>query len=212
MRDHHRVDLSCWPFDERILAPWPRRGQGHSYRPISLFRSAVKILNRLLLPSILEALVTCSSQHGFNPRHSTNSALLPISTRVVSGFYQRKPPSRTIAIAVDINKVSHRLLIKMIHRSRLCHNLVRWLVAYLRGSKASCFYQQHHSNPRQVRAGVPQGSIIFPAFFNHFVLDCPIPDLYMTSYADVCVTSHCCPLLPASWRQRRRQTNCFLLW
>ena len=37
----------------------------------------------------------------------------PISARVVSGFNQRKPPSRTIAIAVGISKafdkVSHRL-------------------------------------------------------------------------------------------------------
>ena len=61
--------------------------------------------------------------------------LLPISVRVVSGFNQRKPPSRTLAIAVDISKefdtVSHRLLIKMIQCSRLRHNLVRWLVAYL---------------------------------------------------------------------------------
>ena len=37
---------------------------------------------------------------------------------------------------------------------------------------------------RQVRAGVPQGSVISPALFNHFVSDCPIPDLVMTSYAD----------------------------
>ena len=105
-----------------------------------------------------------------------------------SGFNQRKSPSRTIAIVVDISKtfntVSHHLLIKMIYRSRLCHNLVRWLVAYLHGRKASCLYQQHLSSSHQVRAGVPQGSIISPALFNHFVSYCTIPDLDMTSYAD----------------------------
>ena len=57
------------------------------------------------------------------------------------------PPSRTIAIAVDISKkfdmVSHRLHIEMIHLSRLQHNLIRWLVAWL--------YQQHHSPSRQLR-------------------------------------------------------------
>ena len=35
-----------------------------------------------------------------------------------------------------------------------------------------------------MRAGVPQGSVISPALFNHFVSDCPIPDLDMTFYAD----------------------------
>ena len=98
------------------------------------------------------------------------------------------PPNRTIAIAVDISKafdtVSHRLIIEMIHLSWLCHNLVRWLVAYLCGRKASCLYQQYHWSFRQVWAGVPQESVNSPALFNFFVSDCPFPDLDMTSYAD----------------------------
>ena len=35
-----------------------------------------------------------------------------------------------------------------------------------------------------MRAGVPQGSVISQALFNHFVSDCPIPDTDMTSFAD----------------------------
>ena len=84
------------------------------------------------------------------------------------GFNQRKPPSRTIAIAVDIlrafDMVSHRLLIEMIHHS--------------------CLYQQHHSPSRKVQAGLPQGSVISLALFNHFVSDCPISNLNMMSYAN----------------------------
>ena len=93
-----------------------------------------------------------------------------------------------IAIAVDISKafdtVSHCLLIEIILRSRLCHNLARWLVAYLCCRKELCLYQQPHSPPCQVRAGVPHGSVISPALFNHFVSDCPILDLDMRSYTD----------------------------
>ena len=72
----------------------------------------------------------------------------------------------------------------MIHRSRLRHNLVKRLVVYLCGRKDSCLYQQHYSPSDQVRVGVTQGSVISPALFNHFVSDCPIPDLDMTSYSD----------------------------
>ena len=89
---------------------------------ISLFWPAVKILEWLLLPSIVTALGTLPSQQGFKLRHSTASALLPISANVVFGFNQRKPPSRTITIAVDNTKVfdtmSHHL-IEMIHLSWL---------------------------------------------------------------------------------------------
>ena len=73
---------------------------------------------------------------------------------------------------------------RSINNSRLCHNLARWLEAYLHGRNSSCLYQKHHSPSRKVRAGVPrqQGSVISPAPLNHFVSDCPIPDLDMTSY------------------------------
>ena len=58
----------------------------------------------------------------------------------------------------------------MIHRFQLRHNLIRWLVTYLWGRKASCLYQQHYSPSRKVRVGVPQGSVNSPPLFNHFVL------------------------------------------
>ena len=91
----HRSDLKGKPWE-----------QGRS---ISLLRPAVKILERLILPSIVEALGTRPSQLDFKLRHSTALALLPISARVVSGFNQRKPPSRTITIAVDISKAFYTI-------------------------------------------------------------------------------------------------------
>ena len=134
---------------------------------------------------IVEALGTLpsNSQHGFEQTHSTTTALLPISARAVSGFKQHKPSSRTIAIVVDISKafdtVSHRFLIETIQRYRLRNNLVRWLVAtYV--ARILCFYQQHHSPSHQVRAGVPQRSVLSPALFNNLVSDCPITDTDMT--------------------------------
>ena len=88
----------------------------------------------------------------------------------------------TIAIAVDITKafdaVSHRLLIEMIHRSRLRDNLV--IVAYLRSMNASCFYQRPVSPSRKVRAGVPQKFVISPALLNHFVSNCSLTDCDLT--------------------------------
>ena len=126
------VDIpTIWKNSDKIqiLKAGKPQDEGRSYRPISLLCPTVKILERLLLPSIIEALGTRPFQHFFKPRCSTTSVPLPISARVVSGFNQLKPPS--IAIAVDISKafgtVSHRLLIEMIQRSR--HNLVRWLTS-----------------------------------------------------------------------------------
>jgi len=171
-----------------LLKPGKPRALGSSYRPISLLCAAVKVLERLVLPYIVEMLGTRPSQHGFKPGHSTISALLPLTSRITHGFNQLKPPGRTVAVAVDISKafdtVSHRQLLEMIHHSQLGHNLVRWVVAYLRGRKAACIYHLQRAPFHHVRAGVPQGSVISPALFNHFVSDCPLPDSCMASYAD----------------------------
>ena len=57
-------------------------------------------------------------QHGFRQHRSTTTALLPITQQVVNGFNQRKPPLRTVALAIDFSKafdtVDHNQLIRMI--------------------------------------------------------------------------------------------------
>ena len=72
----------------------------------------------------------------------------------------------------------------MIHHSQLEGILVRWLLAYLRGRNAACLFQHQWAPYRQVRTGVPQGSVISSALSNYFVSDCPIPDSAMTYYND----------------------------
>ena len=88
------------------------------------------------------------------------SALLPLISRATEGFNMKRPPGRTVAVAVDISKaldsVSHTILLEMIHLSRLQHNVVRWITSYLRGRLSSCLYRDHRSPYRHVRAGVPQ--------------------------------------------------------
>ena len=110
--------------------------------------------------------------------------------------------------------VSHclPLHIEMVHR--LLHNLVKCLlVVYLRGRKALWLYQQHHSPSHQVLAGVPHG-------FCHLSSPLSLTTLCWIarhwSRHDFLhrrvTTSHCWPLLPALWRQRRGWTNSALPW
>ena len=116
--------------------------QGRSYRPISLIALQRK------------------SWNGFSSRPSWRRwALVPSST----ALNQVTPPPRPcsqfllgwfvvltneISLAEPLplrwtsprlfHSVSPFLLMEMIHHPQLWHNLVRWLVTYLRGRKASC--------------------------------------------------------------------------
>ena len=94
-----------------------------SYRPISLLCPAAKVLESLILPTINKYLQPAPDQHGFRPDHSTTSALLRMTTDIAMGFNQRKPPDRTICVAVDLSAafgtVCHNNLLSKINRSQL---------------------------------------------------------------------------------------------
>ena len=113
----------------KLGKPWT---DGASYRPISLLCPAVKILERLLLRFLTEALDTRVSQHGFKPRHSCVSAFLLLVSRVSEGFNMKKPPGCSI------------------HQSRLQHTVVRWLKMYLRRRLSACLYRGHRYSPHIV--------------------------------------------------------------
>ena len=110
--------------------PAPRNGGpipawtpvGTSYRPIS-YRPAAEVLESLILPTINKYLQPAPDQHGFIQEYSTTSGLLQMTTYIAMRFNQRKPPDRTICLAVDLSAafdtVCHNNLLSKINRSQL---------------------------------------------------------------------------------------------
>ena len=102
----------------RFPSPARTPSQGTSYRPISLLCPAAKILKAFILPSLNKFLSPAKDQHGFRPRHSTTSAFLQLTTDIETDFNQRKPPHRTVCVAIDLtaafDTVSHDTLISKI--------------------------------------------------------------------------------------------------
>ena len=109
-----------------LIIPIPKPGKhpsvGTSYRHISLLCPATKELESLILPTINKYIQPAPDQHGFRPDHSTTSALLQMTTDIAMGFNQRKPPDRTICVAVDLSAafdtVCHNNLLSKISTSQ----------------------------------------------------------------------------------------------
>ena len=94
------------------------------------------------------------SHPGFRREHSTSSALLQLTTDVAVGFNQRKPPDRTVCVAVDLSAafdtVCHNNLLSKINRSQLPPATARWLSCYLRGRQAKTCFRGVKSTSRKV--------------------------------------------------------------
>ena len=114
--------LAIWK--SSLIIPLPKPGKdtsvGTLYRPISLLCPAAKVLESLILSTINKYLQPAPDQHGFRPDHSTISALLQMTTDIAMGFNQRKPPDRTICVAVDLSAafdtVCHNNLLSKINK------------------------------------------------------------------------------------------------
>ena len=111
--------------------------------------------------------------------HSTTSTLLQLTTDIAVRFNQRKPPDRTVCVAVDLSAafdtVFHNNLLSMINRSQLPPATARWLSCYLRGRQAKTCFRGVKSPSRKVNTGVPQGYKLSPSLFHFYIADMPRP-------------------------------------
>ena len=181
-----------WKLAKIIPIPKPGKdpNQGTSYRPISLLSPIAKLLEKILLTEIKHNLPAVHHQHGFKEKHSTTTALQLIYNHISTGFNKRKPPDRTIAVALDMSKafdtVNLHRLINKIRYQPIQPKITKFIANYLKGRKGFTHYQGRNSKQQIFKTGVPQGGVLSPALFNVYTSDIPQPPpgVHMISYAD----------------------------
>ena len=173
-----------------LLKPQKPADDSGSYRPVSLLCPAIKILERLLLPTLTEHLPVPTHQHGFRAKHSTVTALNEFNLKVSEGFNKNKPADRTVLLQVDLSKafdmVSHEKLLKDLNKTTLPDPLKRWFNCYLHGRQSRVNFRNATSSARNVKAGVPQGAVTSPILFNFYLFELPTPPngIFIVQYAD----------------------------
>ena len=138
---------------------------GTSYRPISLLTVIAKTLEKVIFPYISQNIPNIASQHGFKIKHSTNTALHNINNTVVTGFNQPIPPTRNIAVALDMSKAfdieNIHTLTDRLTPTNIPHTILRYIPHYIKGRLAYTTFRNHSSTKRQFKSGVPQGGVLF---------------------------------------------------
>ena len=181
-----------WKLAKIIPIPKPGKdpNQGTSHRPISLLSPIMKTLEKIILTEIKHNLPAVHHQHGFKENHSTTTALQLVYNHISAGFNKKKPPDRTIAVALDMSKafdtVNLHRLINKIRNQPIQPRIIRFIANYLKGRKGFTHFQNTNSKQQIFKTGVPQGGVLSPALFNVYTSDIPQPPpgVHIVSYAD----------------------------
>ena len=147
-----------------------------NYRPVSLLSCVSKLLEKIVFKHIFNHLqgnkLLCKFQSGFLPGCSTTHQLVELYNRILLALDSKQFTSVTFA---DISKAFDTVWIKglllKLERYGIADNLLIWLKSYLSSITQRVVIKDVLSNIGQLKAGVPQGSVLDPLLFVVFIND-----------------------------------------
>ena len=162
-----------------------------NYRPISILSSLAKVLEKIVekqLRAFMEKEnIIHSHQYGFRAKHQTSHALLDLLNKVNSGKIKNE---HTIAVFLDLQKAYDVVPIDIILKKMEYYNIdgieLGWFQSYLTHRKQSVLIEQTSSQYREMKIGLPQGTVISPLVFLLFSSDLQYvsKELYSILFAD----------------------------
>lgn len=147
-----------------------------NYRPISVLPVFSKVLEKIIFTRLdnvfAKHCVFTDSQFGFRKGRSTEAALLFQKEIILQNIERRLI---TLGIFIDFSKafdvLNHKILLQKLNRYGVRGTPLALLESYLNNRKQCVVIDGQCSSFRNIRTGVPQGSILGPLLFNVYIND-----------------------------------------
>ena len=131
--------------------------------------------------------ILSQNQYGFRPGRSTIDALTEITGNIYKALDEKQ---NVLAVNLDLSKafdiINHELLLKKLEFYGVRGIALEWFKSYLSNRTILVEYENCKSDVKELKCGVPQGSILGPLLFNLFVndLEKSIHSSKLTMFAD----------------------------
>ena len=161
------------------IIPLYKKGNINSitnYRPISLLPTLSKVFERVIFNQLYLYLyhnnLLSEEQYGFRANHSAELAAIKLADYIVQEIDRKLTP---VNIYIDLSKafdtLNFDILLYKLQYYGITDIALKLLKSYMSNRKQYVKYNVNESGFKEIKTGVPQGSILGPLLFSIYIND-----------------------------------------